>query len=83
MSLVIRLRGTGTKKKIKHRIIVTDNRFPRDGRFLENIGFWDPNKTPADYKVDLEKAADWIQKGAQPTLTVRQILKKAGMKFTK
>jgi len=83
MSLVIRLKSTGTKKKIKHRIVVTDNRFPRDGRFLENIGFWDPNKEPADYKVDVESAAAWIKKGAQPSTTVRQILKKAGMKFTK
>ncbi len=83
MPLVIRLRSTGTKKKIKHRIMVTDNRNPRDGRFIENIGFWDPNKEPADFKVNVEKAAAWIKKGAQPSVTVRQILKKAGMTFTK
>ena len=83
MPLVIRLKSTGTKKKIKHRIVVTDNRSPRDGRFVENIGFWDSNKEPADYKVNVEKAADWIRKGAQPSVTVRQILKKAGLTFTK
>lgn len=80
MSLVIRLKKTGTKKKIKHRIVVTDNRSPRNGRFIENIGYWNPNTEPPQFKVNVEKADDWIQKGAKPSAVVRQILKKAGLK---
>lgn len=79
MTVVIRLNKTGTKKKIKHRIVVTDSRNPRDGRFIENLGFWNPNVEPADFKVDVEKANEWIRKGAKPSETVRGILKKAGV----
>lgn len=82
MSVVIRLKSTGTKKKIKHRIVVTDTRFPRDGRFLEEIGYWDPSKEPADMKVKAERATHWIQNGAVPSETVKSILKKAGIKTT-
>ena len=82
MSIVIRLRKSGTKKKIKHRIVVTDNRSPRDGKFIEILGFYNPNTEPADYKVNVEKASEWIKKGAQPSQTVREILKTAGVKFT-
>ncbi len=81
MAVVIRLRNTGTKKKIKHRIVVTDKRSPRDGSFIENLGFWDPNKEPADFKVNVEKANSWIKKGAVASPTVRKILKQAGVKF--
>ena len=83
MAIVIRLRKTGTKKKIKHRIVVTDNRSPRDGKFIENIGFWNSNTEPADYKVNVEKASAWIKKGATPSETVRKILKQAGVVFSK
>ncbi len=80
MSVVIRLKKVGTKKKIKHRIVVTDTRFPRDGRFLEEIGYWDPSRAPAISKVDTVRAEHWIKNGAKPSETVRTILKKAGVK---
>ena len=81
MSVVIRLKTIGTKKKIKHRIVVTDTRFPRNGRFLEEIGFWDPSKEPAAMNVKKERAEHWLQHGAKPSETVRSILKKAGVAF--
>jgi small subunit ribosomal protein S16 len=77
MAVVIRLRNTGTKKKLKRRIVVTDKRHPRDGRFIEILGFWNPNTTPAELKVDLEKVKSWMEKGAKPTKTVRNLLKRA------
>ena len=80
MSVVIRLKKTGTKKKIKHRIVVTDTRFPRDGRFLEEIGYWDPSKEPAIMKVNAERVEHWVKNGAKPSDTVKTILKKAGIK---
>jgi small subunit ribosomal protein S16 len=80
MPLVIRLSKTGTKKKIKHRIVVTDDRSPRDGRFIEILGWWNPNTRPAAVEVDVAKAKTWIEKGARPSTTVLEILKKAGLK---
>ncbi len=80
MSVVIRLKTMGTKKKLKHRIVVTDTRFPRNGRFLEEIGFWDPSKEPPVMKVKPGRAEHWIKNGAKPSDTVRSILKKAGIK---
>lgn len=81
MAIVIRLSKTGTKKKIKHRIVVTDKRNARDGSPLEILGFWNSSTEPADFKVNVEKAAAWIDKGAVPSPTVRKILKQAGMKL--
>src|SRR3989338_5592673 len=81
MSVVIRLKTMGTKKKIKHRIVVTDTRFPRDGRFLEEVGFWDPSKNPAVVKVKSERVEHWMKQGAKPSETVRSVLKKAGIKL--
>ena len=81
MAVVIRLKSTGTKKKIKHRIVVTDSKFPRDGRLLEEVGYWNPAKEPADMKVNVERIEHWIKNGAVPSDTVRSILKKAGMKL--
>ena len=81
MAVVIRLSSSGTNKKIKHRIVVTDKKFPRDGRFIEILGYWDPNREPADYKVNVEKAEGWVKKGAVPSAVVRKILKIAGVKF--
>ena len=75
----IRLRRMGAKKAPFYRIVVADSRFPRDGRFIEEIGTYNPLKEPADIKVDAEKAQDWIKNGAQPTDTVRSLLKKAGV----
>lgn len=80
MSVVIRLRKTGTKKKIKHRIVVCDARSPRDGRFIEQLGTWDSHVQPAKLVLDVEKAKAWIAKGAQPSETMKSILKKAGIK---
>lgn len=80
MSVVIRLKKTGTKKKIKHRIVVCDSRSPRDGKFIELLGTWDPNVQPAKLVLNLDKAKEWIAKGAQPSETMKSILKKAGLK---
>lgn len=71
----IRLRRMGAKKAPFYRVVVADSRFPRDGRFIEEIGYYDPTKEPAVVKIDKDKAADWIKKGAQPTDTVKRLLK--------
>ena len=76
MAVVIRMRKEGAKGKPFFRIVVTDDRSPRDGRFIEMIGTYDPMKEGENYKIDLEKAEDWISKGAQPSDTVRSIIKK-------
>ena len=72
----IRLRRMGAKKNPFYRVVVADSRFPRDGRFIEEIGTYDPSKDPAEVKIDAEKAKKWIANGAQPTDTVRALLKK-------
>ena len=74
----IRLRRMGAKKAPFYRVVVADSRYPRDGRFIEEIGYYDPMKQPAEIKVDNEKAATWMKNGAQPTDTVRVLLKKSG-----
>ena len=79
MAVKIRLRRMGAKKAPFYRIVVTDGRYPRDGRFIEEIGYYDPTKEPSVVKVDAEKAKTWLQNGAQPTDTVRTILKKQGV----
>ncbi|MBE6883569.1 MAG: 30S ribosomal protein S16 [Ruminococcaceae bacterium] len=75
MAVKIRLRRMGAKKAPFYRIVVADSRYPRDGRFIEEIGYYDPTKEPTVVKVDAEKAKQWIANGAQPTDTVRKILK--------
>ncbi len=75
MAVKIRLRRMGAKKAPFYRIVVADSRYPRDGRFIEEIGYYDPTKDPHVVKVDAEKAKKWIQNGAQPTDTVKAILK--------
>jgi len=75
----IRLNRMGAKKKPFYRIVVADSRSPRDGRFIEIVGTYDPTQKEAAIKVDEEKVIDWIKKGAQPTDTVRSILKKQGV----
>ena len=75
MAVKIRLRRMGAKKAPFYRIVVADSRYPRDGRFVEELGYYDPTKTPSVVKVDAEKAKEWIGKGAQPTDTVKVILK--------
>ena len=74
----IRLRRMGAKKAPFYRIVVADSRYPRDGRFIEEIGFYNPTVDPSELKVDVERAQAWIKTGAQPTETVRDLLKKAG-----
>ena len=79
MAVKIRLRRMGAKKAPFYRIVVADSRFPRDGRFVEEIGYYNPLTEPAEIKVDADKAKTWIKNGAQPTDTVKSILKKAGV----
>ncbi len=79
MAVKIRLRRLGAKKAPFYRVVVADSRFPRDGRFIEEIGYYDPNKDPAEVKIDGDKAKQWIANGAQPTDTVKALLKKNGV----
>ncbi len=79
MAVKIRLRRMGAKKAPCYRIVVADSRYPRDGRFIEEIGFYNPMKSPAEVTVDADKAKKWIGNGAQPTDTVRDLLKKTGV----
>ena len=79
MAVKIRLRRMGAKKAPFYRIVVADGRYPRDGRFIEEIGTYDPTKEPSAVIVDAEKAKAWLANGAQPTDTVRVILKKEGV----
>ena len=75
----IRLRRMGAKKAPFYRVVVADSRFARDGRFIEEIGYYDPTKEPSVVKIDAEKAKQWLDNVAQPTDTVREILKKAAV----
>ncbi len=79
MAVKIRLRRMGAKKAPFYRIVVADSRYPRDGKFIEEVGYYDPTKDPAVVKIDEEKARQWIKNGAQPTDTVKSILKKNGV----
>ena len=80
MAATIRLRRTGTTKRPAYRVVVADKRAPRDGRFVEAIGFYDPLTEPPTIKIDTEKAAAWLKKGALPSGTVRQLLARAGVR---
>ncbi len=75
----IRLTRMGAKKRPFYRLIVADSRAPRDGRFIEIIGYYDPLAEPAKVVVDVDKANDWLQKGAQPSETAKKVLKNAGV----
>ncbi|NLE12433.1 MAG: 30S ribosomal protein S16 [Clostridiales bacterium] len=79
MAVKIRLKRIGAKKAPFYRIVVADSRTPRNGRFIEELGYYDPLKNPAEIKLDNEKAKNWIKNGAQPTETVKTILKKSGV----
>jgi small subunit ribosomal protein S16 len=79
MAVKIRLARAGAKKKPFYQIVVTDGRNKRDGRFIENVGTYDPNQDPAAVKVEESKTLEWLGRGAQPTDTVKQLLKKAGV----
>ena len=76
MAVKIRLRRMGAKKAPFYRIVVADERYPRDGRFIEEIGYYDPTKEPTVVNLDADKAKTWLKNGAQPTDTVQVILKK-------
>ena len=78
MAVKIRLRRMGAKKAPFYRIVVADSSYPRDGRFIEELGYYDPTKEPSVVKVDAEKAKKWIANGAQPTDTVKKLLKDNG-----
>ena len=80
MGARIRLRRTGTTKRPSYRVVVADARTPRDGRFLEAIGYYDPLAEPPALKIDTEKAAAWLKKGALPSNTVRHLLARAGVR---
>ena len=74
MAVKIRLRRMGAKKAPFYRVVVADSRFPRDGRFIEEVGYYNPQTEPAEIKIDADKAKDWLAKGAQPTETVKSLL---------
>jgi len=78
MSVKIRLRRMGAKKAPFYRIVVADSRYPRDGRCIEEIGFYNPLTEPITLKVDNDRAKEWMKNGAQPSDTVRALLKKSG-----
>ena len=78
MAVRIRLRRMGAKKRPFYRIVVADSRAPRDGRCIEEIGYYNPMTEPSELKIDGEKARKWIDQGAQPSDTVRALLKKSG-----
>ncbi len=79
MAVRIRLRRMGAKKKPFYRIVVADSRTPRDGRFIDELGYYNPLVQPADIKVDADKAKKWLENGAQPSDTVRMLLKSQGI----
>ncbi len=79
MAVKIRLRRMGAKKAPFYRVVVADSRYPRDGRFIEEIGYYDPTKDPSVIEINSEKAQQWIKNGAQPTDTVKKLLKIKGI----
>ena len=79
MAVKIRLRRMGAKKAPFYRVVVADSRYPRDGRFIEDLGYYDPTKEPSVVKIDGDKAKEWMANGAQPTDTVKALLKKEGI----
>ena len=79
MAVKIRLRRMGAKKAPFYRVVVADSRYPRDGRFIEEIGTYNPLTNPSEIKIDAEKAQKWLGNGAQPTDTVKNLLKKSGI----
>jgi len=79
VAVKMRLRRMGAKKSPFYRVVVADSRYPRDGRFIEEIGTYNPITDPAEIKIDSEKAQKWLKNGAQPTDTVKSLLKKTGV----
>ena len=79
MAVKMRLRRMGEKKAPFYRVVVADSRSPRDGRFIEEVGYYNPSNEKPEIKIDVEKAKQWIANGAQPTDTVKSLLKKNGV----
>jgi len=79
MAVTIRLTRMGAKKKPFYRLVVADSRFPRDGRFIDVVGTYDPNPNPPSIRINQEKIDSWLKRGAHPTSTVKSLLKKAGL----
>lgn len=79
MAVKIRLKRMGAKKAPFYRVVVADSRYPRDGRFIEEIGTYNPMKEPSEIKIDADKATQWMKNGAQPTDTVKSLLKRSGI----
>ena len=79
MAVKMRLRRMGAKKSPFYRIVVADSRYPRDGRFIEEVGYYNPSNEKPEIKIDVEKEKQWIANGAQPTDTVKSLLKKNGV----
>ena len=79
MSVKIRMRRMGSKRKPFYRIVVADSRMPRDGRFIEEVGYYNPLTNSDEVKLEEDKIFDWLEKGAQPSDTVRSLLSKAGL----
>ncbi|EFB63386.1 30S ribosomal protein S16 [Lactobacillus gasseri] len=79
MSVKIRMRRMGSKRKPFYRIVVADSRMPRDGRFIEEVGYYNPLTNPDGVKLEEDKIFEWLEKGAQPSDTVRSLLSKAGL----
>ena len=79
MAVKIRLRRMGAKKAPFYRVVVADSRYPRDGRCIEEIGTYNPLTSPSEIRIDTEKAQKWLGNGAQPTDTVKSLLKKSGI----
>ena len=83
MAVVIRLRREGTTKRPRHRVVVTDKRMPRDGRFIESLGYYNATTHPVDVKVNRDRALFWLRRGAKPSDTVRSLFLKLGIDHTK
>ena len=79
MAVKMRLRRMGAKKAPFYRVVVADERSPRDGKFIDEIGYYNPLTNPAEVKIDADKAQKWLDNGAQPTETVKSLLKKSGI----
>ncbi|QFQ91231.1 MULTISPECIES: 30S ribosomal protein S16 [Lacticaseibacillus] len=79
MAVKIRLKRMGSKRKPFYRVVVADSRSPRDGRFIESVGYYNPLTEPVDLKLDEDSILDWLQKGAQPSDTVRTLLSSKGL----
>ena len=79
MAVKIRMRRMGSKRKPFYRVVVADSRMPRDGRFIEEVGYYNPLSNPAEFKIKEDRVFEWLEMGAQPSDTVRSLLSKAGL----